>query len=318
MRRPLSSFVRYLTHERAYSAHTVDSYRRDLLQFAAFTKRVRGEEPGADVDVGGVRPEEVRGFMVQLGQCGLSDASVARKLASLRSFFRYLVKLGAVHENPTAGIKYPRKRRKLPAFLSVSELESLFRFEAADFASARDLAILELLYGSGIRVGELVGLNLTDVKVPEGLVRVRGKGKKERVVPFGECAGRALAVYVKHRGDQLAKAAGGGSRGGRGAGLGRRRPGDADALLINRNGARLTVRTVQRVVGRRLGAAARLSSVSPHVLRHSFATHLLDAGADLRAVQELLGHASVVTTQIYTHVSLRRLKEAYARAHPRA
>jgi len=316
MRRPLSSFVRYLRHQRAYSAHTVDSYRRDLLQFAAFTKRARGEEPDADVDVGGVRPEEVRGFIAQLGEWGLSDASIARKLASLRSFFRFLVRLGVVTDNPTAGLKYPRKRRKLPAFLSVSELETLFRFEAADFVSARDLAILELLYGSGIRVGELVGLSLSDVNLSEGLLRVRGKGKKERVVPFGQCAASAVVVYLRHRADQLAKAAG--AQRGRGQASTRRGPADSDAVFINRTGARLTVRTVQRVVASRLGAAARLSSVSPHVLRHSFATHLLDAGADLRAVQELLGHASVVTTQIYTHVSLRRLKEAYARAHPRA
>jgi integrase/recombinase XerC len=318
MRKPLSSFVRYLSHERAYSAYTVDSYRRDLLQFASFAKRTRGKEPDADVEVEAVRPEEVRAFMAQLGELGLSDASIARKLASMRSFFRFLVRLGVVPENPTAGIRYPRKRRKLPAFLSVSELESLFRFEAADFASARDLAILELLYGSGIRVGELVGLSLSDVKLSEGLLRVRGKGKKERVVPFGQCAGRALAVYLKYRGDRQAEALAGPTRRGRGPRLTRWKPGDSEVVFINRNGTRLTVRTVQRVVARRLGAAARISSVSPHVLRHSFATHLLDAGADLRAVQELLGHASVVTTQIYTHVSLRRLKEAYARAHPRA
>jgi integrase/recombinase XerC len=317
MRRPLSSFVKYLRHQRAYSEHTVDSYRRDLLQFAAFTKRVRGEEPRAEVDADGVRPEEVRGFIAQLGEWGLTDASIARKLASIRSFFRYLVRLGVIPENPTAGIKYPRKRRRLPSFLSVTELEALFQIQAADFVSARDIGILELLYGSGIRVGELVGLNLSDVRLSEGLLRVRGKGKKERVVPFGDCAGKALAVYLRFRGEQQAKAAAGGPRRG-GTRLRRVGPGDSDAVFINRNGTRLTVRTVQRVVGRRLSAAARLSSVSPHVLRHSFATHLLDAGADLRAVQELLGHSSVVTTQIYTHVSLRRLKEAYARAHPRA
>ena len=319
MKHPLSSFVRYLRHERAYSAYTVDAYRRDLLQFAGFTKRVFGDDPEADIDVRGVRPEVVWGFIAELGERGLSDASIARKLASLRSLFRFLVRLGEVPENPTAGLRYPRKRRKLPAFLSVSELERLFRFEAGDFLSARDLAILELLYGSGIRVGELVGLNGADVKLSEGLLRVRGKGKKERVVPFGQCAGKALSVYMRHRSDQLAKALEKASgRRGRTASLGRWRASDSDVVFINRNGTRLTVRTVQRIVARRFGSAARLRSVSPHVLRHSFATHLLDAGADLRAVQELLGHASVVTTQIYTHVSLRRLKEAYARAHPRA
>lgn len=315
MTRPLASFMKYLTHQRAYSAYTADSYGRDLLQFATFTKRVSG----SDIDVKGVRPEEVRAFIAQLGSWGLSDASVARKLASLKSFFRYLVKLEELPENPAAGLKYPRKRRKLPGFLSVSEIEKLFRFEAEDFASSRDLAILEVLYGSGIRVGELMGLEMGDVKLSEGIVRVRGKGKKERIVPFGECAAKALSRYLAYRSEQLAarrgKArAGSADRRGTAHAAGT----DRETLFLNRNGRRLSVRTVQRIVARRLGNAARLRSVSPHILRHSFATHLLDGGADLRAVQELLGHASVVTTQIYTHVSLRRLKEAYAKAHPRA
>jgi integrase/recombinase XerC len=302
VKRPLTSFIRYLSHEKAYSPYTADSYRRDILQFASFTKRASG----SDVDLKGVSTDEVRAFVAQLGSWGLSDASIARKLASLKSFFRYLVRLDALSENPASGLRYPRKRRKLPSFLSVSEIESLFRFEPTDFVSARDLAILEVLYGSGIRVGELVGLNPDDVKLAEGILRVRGKGKKERVVPCGECASKALSRYLGHRSE-----------------LSRLRPGrgwrpDAGALFLSRNGARLSVRTVQRIVARRLGSAAKLRSVSPHVLRHSFATHLLDGGADLRAVQELLGHASVVTTQIYTHVSLRRLKEAYSRAHPRA
>jgi integrase/recombinase XerC len=328
MKKPLSSFRRFLADEKAYSAYTVDCYTRDLLQFAGFTKRLVGH----DIDIKGTRPEEVRGFVAELGAWGLSDASVARKLASLRSFFRFLVRLGAIADNPAAGLRYPRKRRKLPVFLSVSEIERLFRFEAADFASARDLAILELLYGSGIRVGELVGLNAADVRLSEALdraddrtsdssLRVRGKGKKERVVPFGQCAEKALSAYMRYRSDELSKArANPSGKQGRSRRVGLR-PGrgiDPDAVFVNRNGSRLTVRTVQRVVARRLGDAAKLRSVSPHVLRHSFATHLLDAGADLRAVQELLGHASVMTTQIYTHVSLRRLKEAYARAHPRA
>lgn len=310
MRRPLESFVRYLRDQRAYSRNTVDCYTRDIIQFAHFTKRLLdSERPSiSDVNVKNVRPEEVRAFLAQLGVIGLCESSIARKLASIKSFFKFLVREEVVASNPAAGLRYPRKRRKLPTFLSVSELERFFSFDANDFLSSRDLAILELLYGSGIRVGELAALDLVDMNLTEGLVRVRGKGKKERITPFGGCARRALESYLVFRRENLARPSAG-------------RPHvhkDAEALFLNQRGERLTVRTVQRMVGRRLGSAARERSLSPHVLRHSFATHLLDAGADLRAVQELLGHASVATTQIYTHVSLRRLKEAYGKAHPRA
>lgn len=304
MRRPLQSFIRYLKDQRAYSNNTVDCYTRDIIQFACFTKRLMS----GDVDVKDVRPEEVRGFLAQLAGAGLGDSSIARKLASLKSLFKYLVREEVVVSNPAAGLKYPKKRRKLPVFLSVSEIDRFFDFDANDFVSSRDLAILEMLYGSGIRVGELVGLDLLDIRPSERLIRVRGKGKKERISPFGACAGRAIDVYLPFRREILVHACRGGTRPGK----------DMEALFLNHRGERLTVRSVQRMVGHRLGSAARERSVSPHVLRHSFATHLLDAGADLRAVQELLGHASVATTQIYTHVSLRRLKEAYAKAHPRA
>jgi integrase/recombinase XerC len=310
MRRPLESFVKYLRDQRAYSRNTVDCYTRDIIQFAHFTKRLSDSQrpSNSNVNVKDVKPEEVRAFLTQLGMMGLAESSIARKLASLKSFFKFLVREGAIVSNPGAGLKYPRKRRKLPAFLSVSEIERFFSFDANDFISSRDLAILELLYGSGIRVGELAALDLVDIRLSEGLIRVRGKGKKERVTPFGECARGALETYLVLRRENLARPCA-------------RRPHlhkDTEALFLNQRGERLTVRTVQRMVGRRLGSAARERSLSPHVLRHSFATHLLDAGADLRAVQELLGHASVATTQIYTHVSLRRLKEAYGKAHPRA
>jgi integrase/recombinase XerC len=310
MRRPLESFVRYLRDQRAYSRNTVDCYTRDIIQFAHFTKRLSNSErpSNSDVNVKEVRPEEVRAFLAQLGLMGLSGSSIARKLASLKSFFKFLVREEVIASNAAAGLKYPRKRRRLPAFLSVSEIERSFSFDTTDFISSRDLAILELLYGSGIRVGELASLDLVDMKLSEGLIRVRGKGKKERVTPFGGCAGRALERYLVFRRENLARPPAG-------------RPNvrkDTEALFLSQRGERLTVRTVQRMVGRRLGSAARERSLSPHVLRHSFATHLLDAGADLRSVQELLGHASVATTQIYTHVSLRRLKEAYGKAHPRA
>jgi integrase/recombinase XerC len=304
MRRPLRSFVRYLRDQRAYSHNTVDCYTRDIIQFADFTRRLSN----SDVDVKDVRPEEVRAFLAQLGGIGLADSSIARKLASLKSFFKFLVREEAIASNPAAGLRYPRKKRKLPAFLSVSEIERFLSFEANDFISSRDLAILELLYGSGIRVGELVVLDLVDMQLSEGLIRVRGKGKKERVTPFGACARRALETHLAFRRESLARPSAGKTRLHK----------DAQAVFLNQRGQRLTVRSVQRMVGRRLGGAARERSLSPHVLRHSFATHLLDAGADLRAVQELLGHASVATTQIYTHVSLRRLKEAYGKAHPRA
>lgn len=304
VRRPLENFVRYLRDQRAYSHNTVDCYTRDILQFAEFTKRLLN----SDVDVTNLTPEEARAFLAQLGRAGLADSSIARKLASLKSFFKFLVREEVITSNPTAGLRYPKKRRKLPAFLSVSEIERLFDFEPRDFVSSRDLAILELLYGSGIRVGELVSLNLVDVRLSEGVLRVLGKGRRERISPFGACARRALEAYLPFRRENLERVSGGKSR----------TRIDLEALLHNKKGDRLTIRTVQRMVSRRLGTAARERSLSPHVLRHSFATHLLDAGADLRAVQELLGHASVVTTQIYTHVSLRRLKEAYSKAHPRA
>ncbi len=304
MKYPLRSFIKYLSHQRAFSPNTVECYRRDVLQFASFTKRLSG----SDVLVKCVKPEEVRAFIADLGALELSDSSIARKLASLKSFFRYLVRLEVLEANPAAGLRYPRKKRKLPSFLTVSQIEKLFTFKAKDFLSSRDLAILELLYGSGIRVGELVALDLGDVKLSESLVRVRGKGKKERVSPFGACAQRALRKYLTFRRQKLSNAASRGARTAR----------DTEALFLNCRNERLRARSVQRIVASRLGSAAREKSLSPHVLRHSFATHLLDAGADLRAVQELLGHSSVVTTQIYTHVSLRRLKEAYSNAHPRA
>ncbi|MFH0778013.1 MAG: tyrosine recombinase XerC [Candidatus Eisenbacteria bacterium] len=304
MKRPLSAYIGYLRDQRACSRHTLDSYRRDVVQFARFTRRL----VNGDVDVKGLDPREVRAFLVHGGASGLADSSVARKLACLKSFFKYLVRSDVIDVNPAAGLRFPRKRRKLPGFLSVTEVERLFAFQARDFASCRDLAILELLYGSGIRVGELVALNLEDLKLSERLVRVSGKGRKERVVPFGACAAAALGRYCAFRSDRL-----------EGLARFRGRPGrEAGALLLSLRGVRLTVRSVQRIVAQRLAGAAKEKSVSPHVLRHSFATHLLDAGADLRAVQELLGHSSIVTTQIYTHVSLRRLKEAYVKAHPRA
>ncbi|MCX5799784.1 MAG: tyrosine recombinase [Candidatus Eisenbacteria bacterium] len=304
MKRPLESFVRYLRDQRAYSHNTVDCYARDILQFASFTKRLAN----SDVIVNDVRPEEVRAFLAQLAGIGLADSSIARKLASLKSFFKFLVREEAIASNPASSLKYPKKRRRLPAFLSVSEIERFFSFEADDFASSRDLAILELLYGSGIRVGELAALDLADMKLSGGLIRVRGKGKKERISPVGACAIRAIEGYLPFRRENLARVPKKGARARK----------DAEAVFLNQRGERLTVRSVQRMVGHRLGSAARERALSPHVLRHSFATHLLDAGADLRAVQELLGHASVATTQIYTHVSLRRLKEAYSKAHPRA
>lgn len=300
----MDAFVRYLRDQRAYSPRTVDGYTTDVVQFARFTKRFTN----SDVDVRNVTPEEVRAFLVQLGEAGLGDSSIARKLASLKSFFKFLVREEVVASNPAAGLKYPKKRRRLPVFLSVSEIERFFDFEGTDFISSRDLAILELLYGSGIRVGELVALDLVDVDLSRGMMRVRGKGKKERIAPFGACAGRALLGYLDLRMENLTRV----------SERRRRSQKNMEALFLNQRGERLTARSVQRMVGTRLGSAARERSLSPHVLRHSFATHLLDAGADLRAVQELLGHASVATTQIYTHVSLRRLKESYSKAHPRA
>ncbi len=285
----VAAFLRYLVAERGASEHTVRSYRADLLDCVAFLNR-RGLGPLTDADA-----RVLRGYLADLHARGLARTSIARRLATLRSFFRFLVRRGRARVNPAREVRTPSLPGRLPAHLPIDQSEALFRQPFGDDeTSRRDRAILEALYASGVRVAELSGLDVEDVDLREGSVRVLGKGKKERIVPLGTKAVQALRAYL-------------------GARAGARGP-----LFRNPRGGRLTVRSLHRIVRDRARAAGLAGRVTPHTLRHTFATHLLDAGADLRLIQELLGHARLTTTQRYTHVSADRLAKVYDAAHPRA
>jgi integrase/recombinase XerC len=307
----LSSIERFLYHlryERHGSPETVRAYGSDLARFAAFLRALRGSRgplPAPDqIDAGALR-----GYLADLHRQGHQKSSIARRLASLRSFFRFCCREGICHRNPTATLSAPRQERRLPRVLTVEEVFRLVVSPPdASPLERRDRAVLELLYAAGLRVSELVGLDREDVDVEGRMARVRGKGRKERVVPFGEPAARSLTAYLESW-----SALRGAARRARGAAGDGARP-----LLLNHRGGRLNVRSVRRILNRYLRRAAIEQKVSPHALRHSFATHLLDRGADLRAIQELLGHASLSTTQRYTHVTTERMMDTFRRTHPRA
>ncbi len=286
----LAAYAAHLRAERHASPHTVRGYLADLRQFLAF---VGAGGPAA------VRIETIRHWLRTLD--GRTDRnSIARKLAAVRGLFRFLVDTQRLAHDPSAAVATPKTARKLPAHLTLDDVDRLLATPRADrLLGLRDRAILELLYSSGLRVSELTGLDWEHLDADAGLVRVLGKGRKERVVPVGRPALRALETY-------RTAAAGAGWPAARGA------------VFRNARGGRLTPRSVGRLVDRHVLASGTTTKATPHALRHTFATHLLGAGADLRAIQELLGHASLSTTQRYTHVDLRRLMEAYDRAHPRA
>ena len=287
MNDPLSAFLRHLSFEKDASPHTVRSYRSDLLEFKTFV--------GGDQTLDGVDQRTVRAYLAHLHSRGLEAASVARKLAALRSWFRFLVRRGVLAKNAAREVRSPRLPKKLVSFLPIDEATALVEAKAVGGGErARDVAVLELLYATGLRVSELVGLDLDAVDRSARTVRVLGKGRKERIVPFGGQAARALEAYLGRRAE---------SRG---------------PLFVNRRGGRLTVRAIHTIVRRSAAAAGITRRVSPHTLRHTFATHLLDAGADLRAIQEFLGHSRLSTTQRYTHVSADQLMKVYDAAHPRA
>lgn len=301
----LTDFIAFLSKERNDSPHTVKAYARDVADFAAFCGRYYG---GAWT-WGGVDRLTVRGWLGAMQQRGLAKRSAARALSALRSFYRFLNATRGLEVNPAKVVRTPKLERVLPTHLDRPETDVLFveaerRAEAGGFTEARDLAMLELFYSTGIRLAELAGLSEQDVDLVSDQVKVRGKGKKERIVPLGSHAGQALRHYYRQR-----DAVGAGSVSGT---LDRR------AVFVSRRGRRLTARAVQLAIKRLLAVLARGRQLHVHSLRHSFATHLLDAGADLRAVQELLGHASLSTTQVYTHTSVERLKKVYHQAHPRA
>ena len=310
-RHALEAFVSHLRDERGLSAHTVAAYRRDMTQFLQFADRAGLTDP-AQVD-----PLLLRRFLALQRTRGLAAASIARKAAALRSGFRLLARRGLVPDDPAAGLGVPRGPRRLPVVLKPGQVDGLLAApEPVDPVGLRDRAILEVLYATGIRVGELCGLRLGDVDLAADTVLVLGKGAKQRVVPFGEPARAALLDYlVNGRAAMLP----GSPRAATPTRVSSRDSGaDGDALFFNRRGRPMTQRDVRGMLERYRVAAGAPAGTSPHTLRHSFATHLLEGGADLRAVQELLGHVALTTTQTYTHVSNERLRRVYEQAHPRA
>jgi integrase/recombinase XerC len=296
MKKSIRLFVRWLEVEKGYSAHTVIGYTRDLTEFMSFI----GEDPAVkDIDGSGVRS-----FVVSLHGHN-SAASVGRKLSALRTFFRYLQRQKIISSDPLAGITGPKVGRAIPVFLTVDETFALLEAPGPeDSYKLRDLAMLELLYSTGMRVSELVSRDIPDLDFKEEVLRVRGKGNKERIVPVGRPALEALQAWLPQRQQLLINA------------VARGKNGDTKALFLNSRGGRLTVRSVERFVRAYGEKAGIIQIVTPHALRHSFATHMLEMGADLRSVQELLGHASLSTTQRYTHLTLDHLSEVYDRTHP--
>lgn len=295
MDRQLVSFISFLEKERGYSSHTVRNYLSDLEQFFSFLRRRKGPPLAAEA----VEPKILREFMAELHSIRLKKTSIARKLASVRTWFQFLLKEGKIVSNPARLVATPRVEKPLPKILSVEEVHHLIEAPHGESSlSLRDRAILEILYSSGLRAEELVGLNIDDLQFREGLVRVRGKGKKERIVPIGGFAIQAIQAYL----DSVRK----------------ERKFVETPLFLNRFGGRLTTRSVGRIVTGYSSQMGKQGAISPHGLRHSFATHLLDRGADLRAIQEMLGHASLSTTQRYTHLSMGRLITVYDQAHPRS
>ena len=295
-----AAFLRHLAHERRASPHTVLAYGRDLDQLGEFIRsRAGGRARPLDVD-----KSVLRGWLGELSR-GRTSTSVARKLAAARAFLRHLVRQGALPRSAADLVRSPRVRNKLPAFVGAEAAEQIVtepRRAEDGIRALRDAVALELLYGSGLRVGELCRLDVEDVSLERAEVRVLGKGSKERVVPLGRAALQALSEYVPRRAELAEEA----------------RRFDAHALLLGRRGRRLGVRWVQKFVKRYGTGAAGRPDLHPHALRHSCATHMLDGGADLRAIQEMLGHASLSTTQRYTHLSVEQLLRVYDQSHPMA
>lgn len=304
----IQQFINYLRVERHFSPHTSKCYAADLQQFCTYLLKTAGMDEGAvsgeemnrrllAVDTDGVRV-----FMTQLRDKNYCKSTVARKLATLRSFYKFLVRRGYLQANPVAPIRTPKQDKRLPKCLEEAEIERLLSNpDTTTLLGARDRAMLEMLYNTGMRVSELVALRLNDIDFRGATVRIPGKGKKQRMLPLGPGAMTALNHFMElRRSDPRASSF------------------DGDALFINKHGQRLSTRSVRRKLDKYLLDAGLDLSVSPHTLRHSFATHMLRRGADLRSVQEMLGHQSLSTTQIYTHLSGETVKESYEKAHPRA
>ena len=333
----INEFLNYLKFERHFSPHTAKCYAADLAQFCSFlvgdtgasgaatnfpASSAPGAKPtGSDAStrpsgagtlvlaetsirqkLSDVVTEQIKSFLAFLGTKNYSKSTIARKLATLRSFYKFCLRRGYVKSHPLASIRTPKQEKRLPKFLEIEQITKLLSTpDANTLLGARDRAMLEVLFSTGVRVSELVDLNFADVDFEGHIVRVRGKGKKQRTTPIGTTAISAINHYIElRRGDSRSSEF------------------DANALFVNKHGQRLSTRSVRRKLDKYLAEAGLDPSISPHTLRHSFATHLLNNGADLRSVQELLGHQSLSTTQIYTHLTTPRLKAVYDESHPRA
>jgi integrase/recombinase XerC len=294
MRKELEAFISYLKHEKNASPHTITSYGRDLDQFAEYLNRY-------NISLRKIDNVILRGFLAVLYDEKIKKSTISRKLAAIRSFFQFCIIRGWLEDNPAKIVATPRQEKPIPSFLSEEEMADFLDLPRSDKPlDLRDRAALELLYATGLRVSELVDIDLEDINFVERLIRVRGKGKKERIVPFGKRAEDCLTSYIRlrpmiNRGEV-----------------------DEKALFLNYRGERITSRSVERIVDKYIHLSAVRRKISPHSLRHSFASHLLSRGADLRVIQELLGHESLATTQKYTHMDLKKLLDIYKKSHPRS
>jgi integrase/recombinase XerC len=300
----LDRYINYLRYERNASPHTIRNYHSDLLQFRDYLK---GGDPEAKVDVTAIDTLRIRGFLALLFEREKKKSSIGRKLAAVRAFYKFLAKEGVLSANPAATVSTPKLDKTLPRIMTEEEMNNFLNRVAEAIPKGepmmrRDRAILELLYASGLRVSELTGLDLRSVNFGEEMLLVRGKGRKERIVPFGSKAREALNDYLPIREKILMEA----------------RKSGQTAMFLNTKGARLTTRSVDRLVKKYVRAFGPNVKVSPHSMRHAFASHLLTEGADLRAIQEMLGHRSLATTQKYTQVSIKQLIDVYDKTHPKA
>jgi integrase/recombinase XerC len=295
----IGDFLNYLTYERNVSPNTISAYRDDLESFVTFLCDDYLTISRALLDLRAVDNLTVRAWLAHLARKKLSRSSIARHLSALRTFYKFLMREGRVEANPARSVATPKREKHLPAVMQPAEVALLLEQSSIDTPlGRRDRAFLELMYASGLRISEVVGIDLDDIELKARLVKVRGKGSKERIVPFGSTAENAIRNYLEAR-QELVKS-------------------EEAALFVNYRGERITTRSVRRLFDRYVRNAALRAGISPHTMRHSFATHLLNAGADLRGIQELLGHASLSTTQRYTHLSDFQLIEVYRRSHPRA
>jgi integrase/recombinase XerC len=305
--RAIGGFEAYLSEERRFSPATVRAYRSDLDRFASFWEREFAHQDAGKTPLKAIDTLAVRSHLASLHRGRLANRSLSRHLSTLRSFFRWACRQGHLAKNPARGLPAPRVPKSLPRAMTLADTDSLLDAPEEGSFPERDRALFEFLYATGLRVSEAAGLDLEDVDFSARMARVVGKGGKERIVPFGEEAEASLRDYLPRRAERRRKDDLPGEPGS-----------GEEPLFVNARGGRLTTRSMARLLKRRLRAAGLPAEISPHALRHTFATHLLSAGADLRAIQELLGHASLSTTQKYTHLDAARLREVYQRAHPKA